>query len=185
MKFKLTRSHSIWFTGYPSSGKSTIAKFLQLKLKSSSIPAIILDGDYMRKYFLKDKNYTRYNRVKSVQYYIGLVKLLMQIKVIIIVAANHAFKEQRKLAKKILKKKYSEIWISTPLKICKKRDVKGLYQKAKKNKLKNLVGHDLKFDRPENYDYKISTSKYSKSICAFQLLKFLEKKGIIKNERTA
>ena len=100
-------------------------------------------------------------------------------KVLVIVSANHAFKEQRKLARKTFKSKYSEIWISTPIEVCKKRDVKKLYTKAKRGKITNLIGHDLIFDNPINYDLKINTVVNSKKKCVDTIFNFLKIKKII------
>lgn len=180
MNYKISSSHSLWLTGYPSSGKSTLAKLLKSKLKSHNIPVLILDGDEVRKKYLNGLRYNRSDRIKSVELYISLVKFLMQINVIVIVSANHALKEQRDLAKKKIKKKYSEIWISTPLSVCKNRDVKNLYKKAKEKKIKNLVGHDIKFDKPKNYDLKINAKK-NKEECIEKMLTYLKKKKILKS----
>tara|TARA_B100000963_G_C22590429_1_gene655210 strand:+ start:273 stop:818 length:546 start_codon:yes stop_codon:yes gene_type:complete len=179
MEYKLLKSHSLWFTGYPSSGKSTLAKLLKQKLKPHNLPVIILDGDEIRKKFLKTYKYNKSDRISSVNFYILLVKKLMEINILVVVAANHALNQQRHLARKSLKEKYSEIWISSSLKTCKKRDVKGLYKKAKKKKLINLIGQDLKFDIPKRYDYKIKTDKLKKENCVNKLLNFLIKKKIL------
>ena len=181
MSYKITNSHSLWFTGYPSSGKSTIAKLFKLKLKSYKIPVLILDGDELRTNFFHRSEYNKLDRIKSTRFALSLVKFMMQINVIIIVSGNHATKEQRRLAKQEIKKKYSEIWISCPLNVCKKRDVKNLYKKAKQNNIKNLVGYDIKFDNPKNYDLKINTTK-KKADCINKLLTFLKKKKILINK---
>ena len=81
--------------------------------------------------------------------------------------------------KKKLKNKYSEIWVSTNLKECKKRDVKKLFLNAKKGNLKNLIGYDLKFDKPKNYDLKIDTKNKSLDKSTKMLLNFLLKKKIL------
>lgn len=178
MDYKISSSHSLWLTGYPSSGKSTLAKLLKYKLKSHNVPVLILDGDEVRKNYLIEFKYNKLDRIKSVKFYISLVKFLMQIDVLVIISANHAFKEQRMLARKKIKKKYSEIWVSTPLSVCKKRDVKNLYKEAKKEKIKNLVGHDIKFDKPDNYDLKLNAEK-KKSDCVDKLFTYLKKKKIL------
>lgn len=181
MNYKISSSHSLWFTGYPSSGKSTIAKLLKSKLKSYKIPVLILDGDEIRKNYFKGLKYNRLDRIKSLKFAISLVKFMMQIDVIMIVSGNHATKMQRKLARRKVGNKYSEVWISCPLTICKKRDVKNLFKKAKQNNIKNLVGHDIKFDTPKNYDLKLDTTK-DKVDCVNKLFTFLKKKKILVNK---
>jgi adenylylsulfate kinase len=178
MNYKISSSYSLWFTGYPSSGKSTIAKLLETKLKSHKIPVLILDGDEIRKNFFQGLKYSKLDRIKSLKFAISVVKFLMQINVIVIISGNHATKEQRKLARQKIKKKYSEIWISSPLSVCKKRDVKNLFKNAKQNNINNLVGHDIKFDKPKNYDLKLDTTK-RKVDCVNKLFTFLKNKKIL------
>ena len=178
MNYKISNSYSLWFTGYPSSGKSTIAKLLKAKLKVQKIPVLILDGDEIRKNFFHKLKYNKLDRMKSLKFAISLVKFLMRINIIVIVSGNHATKEQRKLARKVIKKKYYEIWISSPLSVCKKRDVKNLFKNAKQKNINNLVGHDIKFDKPKDYDLKLDTTK-SKIECVNKLFNFLKKKKIL------
>jgi len=116
--------------------------------------------------------------MKSLKFAVSLVKFLMKINVIVIVSGNHATKEQRKIAREVIKKRYYEIWISSPLSVCKKRDVKNLFKNAKQKNINNLVGHDIKFDKPKNYDLKLDTTK-SKIECVNKLFNFLKKKKIL------
>lgn len=178
MDYKISNFHSLWFTGYPSSGKTTLAKLLKIKLESYKIPVLILDGDELRRNYFTGLGYNKLDRIYSTKFAISLVKLLMQLNVIVIVSGNHASTQQRKLAKQKIKKRYSEIWISSPLNICKKRDVKNLFKKAQKNKIKNLVGHDVKFEVPKNYDLKIDSTK-NKDECVNRLFLFLLKKKFL------
>ena len=106
-------------------------------------------------------------------------KILLRAKCLIIVSANHAINYQRQLARNKLKKKYSEIWINTSIKTCKKRDVKKLFHKAKKRKINNLIGHDIKFDKPLKFDLKINTEKKSLDSSAKMIMNFLLKQKII------
>ena len=125
--------------------KTTIANFIKNYLqKLYKIPVVVLDGDKIRNLLNSTRNYTPRNRIESVKFYIHLSKILLKSNLLLIVSANHALKEQRKAVSSALGKKYCEIWISTPLNVCKKRDVKGLYLKAKKGEIKNLIGYDFK-----------------------------------------
>jgi adenylylsulfate kinase-like enzyme len=160
MKYSLKKSHSIWMTGFPSSGKTTISKNFFLEF-SKEFPTIILDSDECNKFFFSKRDYSKKERNISTLKYINLVKILLRTKCLIIISANHSFNSQRLLARKILKKNYSELWVSTNIQECKKRDVKKLFLKAKKNKLQNLIGHDLKFEKPNNYDLKIDAKNKS------------------------
>ena len=102
-------------------------------------------------------------------------KILLKTNCLIVVSANHAINYQRQLARKKLKKKYSEIWVNTSIKTCKKRDVKKLFYKAKKGIINNLIGHDIAFDKPLKFDLKIDTEKKSLDTSAKMIIKFLLK----------
>ena len=179
---KLNKKISIWFTGYPSSGKTTLAKKLKKELDKNKIPTIILDGDEIRKIIFNNKNYDKKSRLQSAYSYLNLAKVILRTKIILIVSTNHHTNKQRKLIRKNLKNDYFEVWIKTPLKICKKRDPKKLYSRYNKGKLKNLVGGDLKFEKPINPDLILQTSK-NKISGQKKILSLLIKRKIILNER--
>jgi len=174
----LKKSHSIWLTGMPSSGKTSISKLVAKKL-GKKFPIIILDSDECNKFFFNKKNYTKLERKNSTLKYIKLCKILLRTNCLIIVSANHAINYQRRLARKKLNKKYTEIWINTSIGTCKKRDVKGLFHRAKIGKLNNLIGHDIKFDKPIKFDLKINTEKKSLDSSVKMILNFLLKQKII------
>jgi adenylylsulfate kinase len=176
--YLLKKSHSIWLTGLPSSGKSSISKFILKKL-GKKFPVILLDSDECNKFFYLKKNYDKIERNKSTFKYIKLTKILLRTNCLVIISANHALNFQRSLARTQLKKKYSEIWINTSLKDCKIRDVKKLFYKAKKGKIKNLVGHDIKFEKPLKNDFKVNTKDNTLDNSAKMIIEFLLKKKII------
>ncbi len=153
---QLFKKSSIWFTGYPSSGKTTCAKKLKKKFDKMNVPSILFDGDQIRKLIFNDKNYDKNSRYQSAQKYLKLAKLILKTKLILIVSTNHHTRKQRKFIKSNLGKDYLEVWMKTPIKICKKRDTKKLYSRYKAKKIKNVVGCDLKFEKPTNPDLIIS-----------------------------
>tara|TARA_B100000674_G_C37888728_1_gene937914 strand:- start:1008 stop:1550 length:543 start_codon:yes stop_codon:yes gene_type:complete len=179
---KLNKKISIWFTGYPASGKTTLAKKFKRELDKIEIPSIIFDGDQIRKLIFNNKSYDKKSRIKSALSYLKLAKIVLKAKLVLIVSTNHHTNKQRKLIKKNLKNDYLEIWVKTPLKVCMKRDPKMLYSKFKKGKIKNLVGGDLKFEKPTNSDLVIQTLK-DKIPGQKKILSLLLKKKIIINEK--
>ena len=176
--YYLKQSSSIWLTGLPSSGKTTISKKL-FKILNKYFPVIILDSDECNKFFYKKKNYTLEERKKSTLNFIRLTKILLRSKCIIIISANHAQNFQRNLARKKIKKKYKEIWVHSSTSQCKKRDVKKLFSKAKKGMVKNLIGYDLKFDKPLKYNLKVNTENNPLDICSKMIVRFLLKEKLI------
>lgn len=159
MKIKLDKKISIWFTGYPASGKTTLALKLKKIFDKNNIPSIVLDGDMIRKIIFNDTNYDKKSRINSSYKYLELAKILLNTKIILIVSTNHHTNIQRTIIRKGLKNKYLEIWMNTPLKICKSRDPKKLYSKFSKGKIFNLVGGDLKFEKPLNSDLILNNTK--------------------------
>ena len=176
--YYIKKSHSIWLTGLPSSGKTTISKRL-FQMLNKCFSVIVLDSDQCNKFFYKRKNYSLKERKNSTLNFVKLTKILLKSKSIIIISANHASNAQRYLARQKIKKKYTEIWINSSIAKCKKRDVKKLFYKAKKGIIKNLVGYDIPFDKPVNYNLMVNTENKSLDICSKMIIKFLLKKKII------
>lgn len=176
--YLLSKSISIWLTGLPSSGKTTLAKKI-FKILKKNIPVIILDSDECNKFFYKKKDYSLKERKKSTLNFIKLTKILLRTKCLVIISANHSNNFQRELARKKIKKKYKEVWVYSSILKCKKRDVKKLFLNAKRGLVKNLVGYDIKFDLPKKHDLKINTENNSLDKCSKMLINFLLKNKII------
>lgn len=179
---QLSKKVSIWFTGYPSSGKTTCAKKLKKKLDKDNVPSVLIDGDEIRKLIFNNKNYDKKSRFQSSKKYLRLAKLILKTKLILIVSTNHHTQKQRKFIKSNLGRNYLEVWMKTPLIICKKRDTKKLYSRYKAKKIKNIVGCDLKFEKPISPDLIISHSN-RKISNETKIIDLLIKKKIILNER--
>lgn len=136
----------IWFTGISGAGKTTIAKYLHLKIKKKTV---LIDGDAVRAINNNDLGYTKKDRDENAKRLINLVQYLSNQKIDIIVCANLTSLKFRKLIKKKLKN-FREIHISASLKNLLKRDYKGLYKKALSKKITNVVGVDIKYNKPNN-----------------------------------
>ena len=179
-KFKLAHGVSLWFTGLPSSGKTTIAEELSNYLDNFSVPNVILDGDEIRPIIAKGINFSKDGRLKSLDKYIRLCNVILRSKMVVILALNHHSEKQRRIARESYPlNRYIEIWVDTPLDVCMKRDVKGLYKKALKGKTKNLVGISIKFENPVNYNIKIHTLKESLQEAVYKVFQYLKKLKII------
>jgi len=136
----------IWMTGLPCSGKSTIAKKLQ-----DFVPNIaILDGDELREW-ISPKDFSREGRNDHNRKVAYLAKLLIKHKVPVCVSLISPYNENRSTARQIIgTEKFVETYIKCSLKVCEKRDVKGMYKKARKGEIKNFTGIDDEYDVPKN-----------------------------------
>lgn len=183
-KLTLPKGVSLWFTGYPCSGKSTIAAALASFLDSKAIPVITLDGDEIRPIIGKDIDYTPAGREKVLDKYIDLCRIMIRTKAITMVVVNNHTQAQRKKARESLPAaQFIEIWVDTPLEICKERDVKGLYRAASKGEISNVVGVDINYETPESYDIKITTVTESIETGCQKIFNFLIQRGLISIEQ--
>ena len=161
-KYECMKGCALWFTGLPSSGKTTVANEAKNYFESFSIPTVILDGDIIRPIIANDIGYTPEGRLQSLHRYIQLVQVLIQSKIIVILAINNHCQEQRDIARKSHHVgAFAEIWVDTPLEVCVQRDVKGLYNKANKGEIQDLVGVNIEYEIPTRPDVIIKTQDES------------------------
>jgi adenylylsulfate kinase-like enzyme len=138
----------IWFVGISGVGKTTLANFFYKKLKDKKI--IHIDGDKFRKVFNNDLKYSLKDRNINAKRLTSLVKYLSDQDLNVIVSANLTSERYRIWCRKNIKD-YFEVFIDVPFELLKKRDKKNLYN----SKRKNIVGVDIKYKKPSNYNYKI------------------------------
>ena len=153
----------IWFIGISGSGKSTLGKFFYSNFKKKYKNTIFFDGDEFRKIFDNDLKYSLEDRNKNAKRLTSIVKYLSDQNINVIVSANLTSQKYRIWCRKNIKN-YFEIFINTPFSILLRRDYKNLYRDALKKKIKNVVGVDLKFVKPQNSDLEISNSSTKKKL---------------------
>lgn len=142
----------IWFIGYSGSGKSTLSLELNKIIENS----IVLDADEIRKTINRDLGFTELDRIESNRRVLELAKLLSN-NFTVIVNSILPFQKLRNNNRTYLKENYIEIWLNTPLDICVKRDVKGLYKKN----TPNMTGILQRFEKPKSPNLIINTNEYS------------------------
>lgn len=153
---------TIWFTGLSGAGKSTIANALEKALFMQGKYTMILDGDNVRMGLNYDLGFTEKDRIENIRRMAQVSKLMNDAGLITIVSCISPFTHDRQMAKDIIgQDSFIEIYISTSLEECKKRDVKGLYQKAEKGEILNFTGISSPYEPPVNPDIEIDTTKYS------------------------
>ena len=156
------QSKVFWMTGLSGSGKSTIANALQNELFHIGCQVYVLDGDNIRGGLSKDIDFSDSGRMENIRRVSEVAKLFSDAGFIVITAFISPFKTDRQQAKEIIgQNNFCEVYIKTPIAVCEKRDVKGLYKKARAGEIKNFTGIDSVFEEPENPDIFINTPELS------------------------
>lgn len=152
------KSKVIWLTGLSGSGKTTTALGLEKQLHQNGYLCKILDGDNIRTGINNNLSFTEEDRIENIRRIAEVSLLLLRCGVITINAFVSPTNEIREIARKIIgKDNFIEIFVDTPLDVCEKRDVKGLYKKAREGKIKNFTGISAPFEIPENADLILKT----------------------------
>lgn len=175
-KERLLHQHSvmIWFTGLSGSGKSTLVIALERELEKRGLLCRVLDGDNIRSGINSNLDFTPEGRIENIRRIAEVGKLFVQTGIITIAAFISPGKELRQMAKDIIgKDDFVEIYVSTPLDECERRDVKGLYAKARQGEIKNFTGVSAPFEAPEHPDLALDTSKLTVEECIHQLLELI------------
>lgn len=153
---------TIWFTGLSGSGKSTIASMVEKRLVAEGRHTMLIDGDNMRHGLCRDLGFDEEDRKENVRRAAEVAKLLNDAGLIVLTAFISPYQHDRENAKRIIgDENYIEIYISTPIEICEKRDVKGLYEKARKGYIRNFTGISSPYEVPSNPNIEIDTSKFT------------------------
>jgi len=148
----------IWITGLSGSGKTTIGKEVYKKFKEVNKNVVFLDGDSFRKILGNDLGHTLEDRFKNAMRIHRMCKFLISQDINVICATIALYKEIHELNRKEIKE-YFEIFIECDIDELIKRDQKGLYSKALRGEIKNVVGIDLPYDKPKNADLIIDNTK--------------------------
>ena len=153
-------SFLIWFTGLSGSGKSTLANALEVKLHEENIKVFTLDGDNIRKGINKNLGFSHEDRTENIRRIAEISKLFIEAGIVTIAAFISPYLSDRENIKKIVGiNDYVEIYVNTPIEVCEKRDIKGLYKKARTGEIKEFTGVSSVYEKPLNPDITIDTSK--------------------------
>ncbi len=175
-------SKVIWLTGLSGSGKSTIALELEKKLFTIGYFSQVLDGDNIRSGICNNLGFSEEDRKENIRRIAEISKLYLNSGIISIVSFISPTVESRDLAKKIIgQEDFIEVFISTPIELCEKRDVKGLYKKARTGEIKNFTGIDQPYEIPLNADLEINTAEQTIDESVELLYNFIENKIKIKS----
>ncbi len=163
MKKQSSSPHSsmgftVWFTGLPGAGKSTLAKLLESRLRVLGLPVETLNGDEVRKRLTKGLGFSREDRLENIRRITYVANLITRVGGISIVADISPYAQSRDEARKEIKN-FVEVYVQCPLKTCIERDPKGLYAKAQQGKVLHFTGISDPYEEPLNPTIIVETEK--------------------------
>ncbi len=153
---------TLWFTGLSGSGKSTIANELEKRLTAMGRHTMLLDGDNIRFGLNKDLGFDHADRIENIRRIAEVCRLMNDAGLIVLTSFISPYAADRRNAKEIIgSDSFVEIYISTPLEVCEKRDVKGLYQRARAGKISHFTGISSPYETPEHAAITVDTTDCS------------------------
>lgn len=166
---------TIWLTGLSGAGKSTLINELEKRLFMEGKHTMLLDGDNVRMGLNRNLGFKEQDRIENIRRVAEVAKLMNDAGLIVLTSFISPFKADRRRAKDIIgADNFIEIYISTPIEECEKRDVKGLYEKARKGEIPNFSGISSPYEVPENPDITIDTTGKSVEECIDYIMTQLE-----------
>ncbi len=160
-KQKSQKALTLWFTGLSGSGKSTLANEVEKRLVSMGKHTMLLDGDNVRHGLNKNLGFKEVDRVENIRRVAEVAKLMNDAGLIVITSFISPYSNDRDNAKNIIGEAYIEIHVSTPLGECERRDVKGLYAKARSGEIPNFTGVSSPYEEPQNPNIRIDTTDFT------------------------
>jgi bifunctional enzyme CysN/CysC len=170
----------LWLTGLSGAGKSTIANRIEKRLAAAGRHTYLLDGDNVRHGLNKDLGFTAQDRVENIRRVAEVARLMVDAGLIVLVSFISPFRSERRMARELFAPgEFFEVFVDTPLAEAERRDVKGLYRKARRGELKNFTGIDSPYETPENPEIRIDTTSLSADEAAARVIGHLESRKVI------
>ncbi|KCZ49364.1 sulfate adenylyltransferase subunit CysN [Hyphomonas pacifica] len=170
----------LWFTGLSGSGKSTIANALQKLLFAQGKHTFTLDGDNVRHGLNRDLGFTDADRVENIRRVANVARLMTDAGLITLVSFISPFRSERQMARNLMAEgEFIEVYVDTPIEVAEKRDVKGLYKKARAGEIKNFTGIDSPYEPPKDPEITIDTVNHTAEEAAQSIMDYLKEKGML------
>jgi adenylylsulfate kinase len=171
----------LWFTGLSGSGKSTLAHAVEERLYKMDCRTTVLDGDNVRHGLCGDLSFSEDDRTENIRRIGQVACLFVEAGTIVLTAFISPFRIDRQRVRMMVDKAddFIEIYCNCPLEICEQRDVKGLYQRARKGEIADFTGISSPYESPVNADLIVDTGSNTVDYCVDQVIHFLEEQGLI------
>jgi len=174
------RSIALWFTGLPSSGKSTIAHAVEERLYKMGVRTYTFDGDNVRHGLCSDLGFSPEDRAENLRRIAEMIKLFLDAGIVVLAAFVSPFRKDREKIRRIISEKdFIEIYCKCPVEVCMKRDPKGMYERALRGEIKEYTGISSPYEEPENPDLILETHLLSIEECVERVLKLINNKIFI------
>ncbi|GIX35913.1 MAG: hypothetical protein KatS3mg126_1692 [Lysobacteraceae bacterium] len=161
----------VWFTGLSGSGKSTLANALEKRLHALGRHTYLLDGDNVRHGLNRDLGFTEADRVENIRRVAEVARLMVDAGLIVLVSFISPYRSERRMARELFAPgEFVEVFVDTPLEECERRDVKGLYAKARAGEIPNFTGISAPYEAPEQPELHLRTEGRSVDALIEQLL---------------
>jgi len=170
---------TVWFTGLSGAGKTTLARAVYDELKKRGYRVEILDGDVVRQYLTKGLGFSKEDRDENIRRIGFVAHLLTRNGVIVLVAAISPYRETREEVRRKIGD-FIEVYVNAPLEVCEKRDVKGLYKKARAGEIKNFTGIDDPYEPPLNPEVECRTDLETVAESVSKVLGKLQERGYLR-----
>ncbi|MBI4635627.1 MAG: adenylyl-sulfate kinase [Candidatus Rokubacteria bacterium] len=169
---------TIWFTGLPSAGKSTLARLVEAEILQRGFPIVVLDGDEVRTWLTAGLGFSREDRDENIRRISTLAAFLNRTGVAAITAAISPYRQARERARGLIGR-FVEVYTECPLEICEERDVKGLYGKARRGEVQRFTGVSDPYEPPATPEVIVRTHEESKEACVARILERVEELGYL------
>jgi bifunctional enzyme CysN/CysC len=170
----------LWLTGLSGAGKSTIANLVEKRLAAEGRHTYLLDGDNVRHGLNKDLGFTEQDRVENIRRVSEVARLMVDAGLIVLVSFISPFRAERGAARALFGEgEFLEVFVNTSLAEAERRDVKGLYGKARRGELKNFTGIDSPYEAPEKPELRIDTQEVSAEQAADLIVEQMRRRGLL------
>ena len=171
------KAYLLWFTGLSGSGKSTLANLVEIELHKKGLSTYILDGDNVRQGINKDLSFTPQDRSENIRRIAEICNLMLDAGVVTLAAFVSPYIKDREVVKQIVgPDNVIEIYVNTSLAACERRDVKGLYKKARAGEIKNMTGISAPYQAPTHPNIEVVTDGKTIQESVAIIMQFLNKK---------
>jgi adenylylsulfate kinase len=168
------RGAIFWFTGLSGAGKSTLAHTVEEKLHQQGCRTFVLDGDNVRHGLCADLSFSDEDRKENIRRIGQMAKLYVEAGIIVLTAFISPFKSDRENVRKIAGSDFHEIFCKSSLEVCEKRDVKGLYKRARAGEIPDFTGISSPYEEPTNPELEVDTESHLEE-CADEVYNYISK----------